>query len=73
MEPRTVNSAHARDLIAHAVFIGKDLGPNLSVTRSLATILWLLALRKENLDVSFARFLQVGAAAIPVALLLSPT
>jgi arsenical pump membrane protein len=43
------------------------------VTRSLATILWLLALRKENLGVSFARFLQVGAVAIPVALLLSPT
>jgi hypothetical protein len=35
------------------------------------TILWLLALRKEELDVSFARFLQVGGIAMPVALLLS--
>jgi arsenical pump membrane protein len=49
--------------------IGVDLGPNLSVTGSLATILWLLALRKEKLDVSFWRFLQVGAIAMPVALL----
>jgi arsenical pump membrane protein len=34
-------------------------------------MLWLLALRKEKLDVSFWRFLQVGAIAMPVALLLS--
>jgi arsenical pump membrane protein len=67
----TLRAAHARGLIAHAVLIGVDLGPNLSVTGSLATILWLLALRKEKLDVSFARFLQVGAIAMPVALLLS--
>jgi arsenical pump membrane protein len=58
-------------LIVHAVLIGVDLGPNLSVTGSLATILWLLALRREGLDVSFWRFLQVGAIAMPVALLLS--
>jgi arsenical pump membrane protein len=67
----TLRAAHARGLIAHAVLIGVDLGPNLSVTGSLATILWLLALRKEKLDVSLARFLQVGAIAMPVALLLS--
>ena len=71
MAGSTLRAAHARDLIAHAVLIGVDLGPNLSVTGSLATILWLLALRKEKLDVSFARFLQVGAIAMPVALLLS--
>jgi arsenical pump membrane protein len=67
----TLRVAHASGLIAHAVLIGVDLGPNLSVTGSLATILWLLALRKEKLDVSFARFLQVGAIAMPAALLLS--
>ncbi len=67
----TLQAARATDLIAHAVLIGVDLGPNLSVTGSLATILWLLALRKEKLDVSFWRFLRVGAIAMPVALLLS--
>jgi arsenical pump membrane protein len=67
----TLHAAHVKGLIANAVLIGVDLGPNLSVTGSLATILWLLALRKEKLDVGFWKFLQVGALAMPVALLLS--
>src|SRR6266851_617670 len=67
----TLQAAHAKGLIANAVLIGIDLGPNLSVTGSLATILWLLALRKEKLDVGFWKFLKVGAVAMPVALLLA--
>ena len=73
----TLQAAHTKGLIANAVLIGVDLGPNLSVTGSLATILWLIALRKdsgsadegaEKLDVSFWKFLRVGAIAMPVAL-----
>jgi arsenical pump membrane protein len=68
----TIQAAHTKGLIANAVLIGVDLGPNLSVSGSLATILWLLALRKdaggEKLDVSFWKFLKVGAVAMPVAL-----
>jgi arsenical pump membrane protein len=67
----TLQAAHAKGLIAQAVLIGVDLGPNLSVTGSLATILWLLALRKEKLDVSFWGFLRVGIVAMPVALLFA--
>jgi len=67
----TLQAAHATALITRAVLIGVDLGPNLSVTGSLATILWLLALRKQKLDVSFGRFLQVGVLAMPLALLLA--
>jgi len=67
----TLHAAHAKGLIANAVMIGVDLGPNLSVTGSLATILWLLALRKEKLDVTFWKFLKVGAVAMPIALLLA--
>lgn len=67
----TLQAAHMRGLIANAVLIGVDLGPNLSVTGSLATILWLLALRKEKIEVSFWRFLQVGVVVMPVALLFS--
>jgi arsenical pump membrane protein len=72
----TIQAAHTKGLMANAVLIGVDLGPNLSVTGSLATILWLLALRKDSgagaggvkLDVSFLKFLKVGAVAMPVAL-----
>lgn len=65
----TLQAAHAKSLITNAVLIGVDLGPNLSVTGSLATILWLLALRKEKLEIGFWKFLQVGGVAMPVALL----
>ena len=67
----TLQAAHAKGLLANAVLIGVDLGPNLSITGSLATILWLLALRKEKLNVGFWDFLKVGAIAMPVALVLS--
>lgn len=67
----TLHAAQAKGLLANAVLIGVDLGPNLAVTGSLATILWLLALRKEDLDVSFWRFLRIGAVAMPVALFAS--
>jgi len=64
----TLNAAHIKGLIANAVLIGVDLGPNLSVTGSLATILWLLALRKEKLNVSAWQFLKLGMIAMPIAL-----
>jgi arsenical pump membrane protein len=67
----TLQTAHAKGLIADAVLIGVDLGPNLSITGSLATILWLIALRKEKLDVSFWDFIKLGTVAMPVALLAS--
>jgi len=67
----TVQAAHVKGLLANAVLIGVDLGPNLSITGSLATILWLIALRKEKLEVSFWSFLKIGAVAMPVALLMS--
>ncbi|MDP9039086.1 MAG: arsenic transporter [Acidobacteriota bacterium] len=64
-------ASHAHGLIPAAALIGVDLGPNLSVTGSLATILWLIALRKQNLNVGFVDFLKVGALAMPAALLVS--
>lgn len=67
----TLQSAHATRPIAAAVMIGVDLGPNLSITGSLATILWLIALRKEKIEVTLWDFLKIGAVAMPVALLAS--
>ena len=58
-------------VLAHAVMIGVDLGPNLSVTGSLATILWLIALRREDAEITGWEFLKVGVVAMPVALALA--
>jgi arsenical pump membrane protein len=41
------------------------------VTGSLATILWLTALRREGLRVSAWRFLKLGALVMPPALVLA--
>ena len=67
----TLQSAHTTGSITQAVMIGVDLGPNLSITGSLATILWLIALRKEKLEVTFWDFLKIGAVTMPIALLAS--
>ena len=66
-----VQAAHVPDSIAGAVLIGVDLGPNLSVTGSLATILWLAALRREGLHIGALAFLKIGAVVMLPALILS--
>jgi arsenical pump membrane protein len=67
----TVQAAHVSDSVTRAVLIGVDLGPNLSVTGSLATILWLAALRREGLIVSAGTFLKLGCVVMPPALALA--
>ena len=58
---------HIRD----SVLVGVDLGPNFSVTGSLATVLWLIVLRREGEKISGSEFLKVGALVMPPALFLS--
>jgi len=57
--------------VVGAMVIGVDLGPNLSVTGSLATILWLVVLRREGLEVGAWSFLRLGIFVMPPALVLS--
>jgi len=66
-----VQAAHVSDKVAGAILIGVDLGPNLSVTGSLATILWLSALRREGLDISSWKFLKLGTVVMFPALIMS--
>jgi arsenical pump membrane protein len=53
-------AAHAPITISGAILVGIDLGPNLSVSGSLATILWLTALRREGISVSGLQFFKLG-------------
>jgi arsenical pump membrane protein len=55
-----VRVANVSPLIQYFILVGVDLGPNLSVTGSLATILWLIAIRREGENVSALTFLKLG-------------
>ena len=66
-----VSHTHVTDSLRNSLLIGVDLGPNFSVTGSLATILWLIALRREKQEVGAWSFLKVGLLVTPVALILS--
>jgi arsenical pump membrane protein len=63
------SGSHLSAPLTGAMLIGVDLGPNLSVTGSLATILWLLALRREGQEISAWKFLALGVLVMPPALL----
>jgi len=66
-----VQLGHVSDTLAGAVLIGVDLGPNLSITGSLATILWLTALRREGLSIGAWAFLKIGLVVMVPALVAS--
>jgi arsenical pump membrane protein len=68
---RVMEVANAPEQVRGAVLIGVDLGPNLSVTGSLATILWLAALRRDGHSVDAWTFLKLGALVMPPALVLA--
>ncbi|MEO8799713.1 MAG: SLC13 family permease [Polyangiaceae bacterium] len=63
-----MHSAPVDRLLRSAILIGVDLGPNLAVTGSLATILWLLALRASRVHVGFLDFFRIGVVVMPTAL-----
>ncbi|WP_248323928.1 arsenic transporter [Caballeronia sp. Sq4a] len=67
----TALQAHSPERVIDALLIGVDLGPNLSITGSLATILWLSSIRREGEEVSFMQFLKVGIVVMPPALVLA--
>jgi arsenical pump membrane protein len=71
MSGAAVRHAQETSIVAHATLIGVDLGPNLSVTGSLATILWLMALRREKVQITAWEFSKIGVIAMPLALIAS--
>ena len=71
MAGTAVQAAHVPPDVSSAILIGVDLGPNLSVTGSLATLLWLTALRRERVQVKGLDFLKLGLLVMPPALCLS--
>ena len=55
--------------IATAMF-GCDLGPNLTTVGSLATVLWLLLLRRRGMEVSSLAYFKLGIIVTPIMLIV---
>jgi arsenical pump membrane protein len=53
-----------------AVILGADLGPNLTTIGSLATMLWLLILRRRGLEVSTREYLKLGVTFVPALVII---
>jgi arsenical pump membrane protein len=67
-----VATAHSPGAVL-AVLIGVNIGPNLTYTGSLATLLWRRVLRGADADVTLGEFTRLGLATVPPALLLCVT
>ncbi len=65
---------HAPLAIQHgfiaATMFGCDLGPNLTTVGSLATVLWLLILRRRNIEVTGLDYFKVGIIVTPLMLVV---
>ncbi len=57
-----LTGAHLSPHIEQAAVVAVDLGPNLSVTGSLASLLWLIVLRRAEINVSAWQFFRYGIA-----------
>jgi arsenical pump membrane protein len=55
-----------RDALVYATIVGADLGPNITTVGSLATMLWLLILRRKGLDVSSWDYFRLGITVTPL-------
>ena len=58
-----------RSDLAAAVIVGVNLGPNLTTIGSLATMLWLVLMRRRGVEVSTLTYLRVGTVTTVPALL----
>ncbi len=64
---------HASPAVQHgflaATILGCDLGPNITTIGSLATVLWLLILRRRGVEVSGLDYFKMGILVTPIMLL----
>ena len=54
-----------------AVLLGVNLGPNLTYTGSLATLLWRRVVRAHDTDVDLGEFTRLGLRTVPASLVLA--
>jgi arsenical pump membrane protein len=55
-----------RETMVYATMFGADLGPNLTTVGSLATILWIVILRRKGLEISPRSYVRLGVLVVPL-------
>lgn len=53
------------------MLLGVNIGPNLTYTGSLATLLWRRVVRGHGTDVRLGEFTRLGLVSVPLVLSLS--
>lgn len=56
--------------VVYSTMFGADLGPNLTTIGSLATVLWLVILRRRGLEISSLQYFKLGLLVTPLMLLV---
>ncbi len=62
-------TATLRPSLGCAALIGTNLGPNLTITGSLATLIWLSIVQRRGVSITASQFLRLGIVATPVIVL----
>jgi arsenical pump membrane protein len=57
------------DSAAYAALLGTNVGPNLTIVGSLATLIWLSIVRGRGMALTAREYLKVGLVATPPILL----
>jgi arsenical pump membrane protein len=57
--------------VVRSALIAVDLGPNCAASASLATMLWMVALRRDGIRIGALHFAKIGCAITIPALILA--
>ncbi|MBB6380215.1 arsenical pump membrane protein [Pseudonocardia eucalypti] len=67
----TALAGHAHPGLVLAVLVGVNIGPNLTYTGSLATLLWRRVLVRRDATPAQTEFLRLGAITVPLCLVVA--
>jgi arsenical pump membrane protein len=59
---------HIQQAMVYGTIFGGALGPNLTTVGSLATMLWIVILRRKGLEISPREYMRLGVTIVPVML-----
>lgn len=62
---------HTTQISYLASILGSDIGSLLTPIGTLATLIWMFILRKNNIDISWGQYLKVTIMVIPITLFVS--